>query len=209
MSEAFGPDSQWPPIGCPPLAWPEVLDQASRQVWYLKVIEAYAALWSEHVNEPHISPVSEGAIVELEKKIHCVLPTPLRDYHKNIGALSLAEILCSVASGPTPIQPLLEAFPGIIELVQQESDLILAQKLIVFGDYLGNGNLFCFHKLTGEVYYFDHDDGDLMTRFFSSVDQYLDALMILCLAEVHENEEAGEDLLVERFGPNLIKKWRY
>ena len=209
MNETCASESPWPPIGCPPLAWPEVHDQASRHAWYVKVIAAYAALWAGHVTEPRISPVSEMAVTELEAKLRCTLPAALREYHRHIGALSLAERLCSVAPGSTPIEPLLDAFPGIVDFAPPESDLSLARQLVAFGDYLGNGNMFCFHKHSGEVYYFDHDDGDMLTRFFPSVDEYLDALMILCLAEVHEDEGAGEELLIQRFGQGLIRKWRY
>ena len=34
-------------------------------------------------------------------------------------------------------------------------------------------------------------------------------MMIKMLAEVHEQEAAGEDLLVERFGRALVRKWLY
>jgi len=85
----------------------------------------------------------------------------------------------------------------------------LADMLVAFGDYLGNGNMFCFHKESGEVYYFDHDDGPPLTRFFCRVEQYLDALMILNLAEVHDADDEGEALLVQRFGKPLVRQWMY
>ena len=74
------------------------------------------------------------------------------------GALELAERLCSVGQGNSPIEPLLEAFPGIIEIADNDVVLALTKELVVFGDYLGNGNMSCFHRQTEEVY-FDHDRG--------------------------------------------------
>jgi SMI1-KNR4 cell-wall len=197
------------PQTCPDIAWPEFANQTARYDWYRLVIAAYASLWEGHVSQMRVEPVSEADIAKLEAQIGCSLPQPLRNYHLEFGALKLAETLCNVIRSDYQIQPHLKAFPGIIELTYDDTVLDLAEKLVVFGDYLGNGNMFCFHHRTGEVYYFDHDRGELLTRFFSSVQDYLDALMILCLGEIHDDEEAAEALLVERYGQALVRKWRY
>jgi hypothetical protein len=204
-------EDKWPPAGCPALAWPVLLQQDARLNWYQEVIAAYAALWAGHVSQARLAPVSEAALSELESRLGCTLPLPLREYQQKLGALSLAEGLCSVNASDrgAAIEPLLDAYPGIVELTDNKAELLLAKQLVAFGDYLGNGNMFCFHRESGEVYYFDHDDGEILTRFFPSVECYLDALMILCLAEVYEDDDAGEALLVERFGPALVKKWQY
>jgi hypothetical protein len=65
-------------------------------------------------------------------------------------------------------------------------DIRQAEALIVSGDYLGNGNMFCFHRESGIVYYFDHDSEPLLTKFFDDTQTYLDTLMLITLAEVHE-----------------------
>ncbi|MFJ2452040.1 SMI1/KNR4 family protein [Pseudomonas protegens] len=207
MSEQHDSNADWPPAGCPPLAWPDLPDQAARLKWYLAAIGAYGALWEGHVNEPELTPVSEDALQALEQRLGCPLPRSLRDYHRQLGVLSLAEVLCSVGPGHTPIQPLLEAYPGIVEI--GDVDLVLAVKLVAFGDYLGNGNLFCFHRESGAVYYFDHDTGAALTRFFDSPEEYLDTLMLLCLAEVHDDDDAAEALISQRYGEDLVRKWRY
>ncbi len=202
-------DNDWPPADCPPIEWPELDDQAARLTWYRSVIAAYAALWEGHVSQPRLAPVGEDELAALEARLGCPLPPALRAYHRELGALSLAERLCSVTGGDTPIEPLRDAYPGIVDLTNDASELALADELVAFGDYLGNGNLFCFHRQTGEVYYFDHDTSAMLTRFFADVEAYLDALMIRCLAEVHENDEAGEALLARRFGAQLVRKWLY
>ncbi|WP_210712363.1 SMI1/KNR4 family protein [Pseudomonas sp. MWU349] len=207
MSEQHDSNADRPPAGCPPLAWPELPDQAARLSWYLAVMGAYGALWEGHVNEPELTPVSEDALQALEQRLGCPLPRSLRDYHRQLGVLSLAEVLCSVGPGHTPIQPLLEAYPGIVEI--SDVDLALAGKLVAFGDYLGNGNLFCFHRESGAVYYFDHDTGAALTCFFDSPEEYLDALMLLCLAEVYDDDDAVEALISQRYGEDLVRKWRY
>jgi hypothetical protein len=190
----------------PSLIWPTLSSQVERLVWYRAVIEAYSSVWGN----VELTPVAESDLSALEDRLGCLLPSALRTYHLELGALSLAETLCSVTAGNTPIQPLPDAYPGIVDIAESEADImILAENLIVFGDYLGNGNMFCFHRQTGEVYYFDHDTAPTFTRFFSSPQEYLDALMILCLAEVYEDDEGAEAILIQRFGESLIEKWRY
>lgn len=208
MTDQTTPE-QWPPASCPPLAWPDLPDQAARRSWYLAVIGAYGALWEGHVNQPQLSPVAEDALLALEQRLGCRLPPSLRDYHRQLGVLSLAEVLCSVEPGNICIQPLLEAYPGIVDIPESDLDLTLAHQLIAFGDYLGNGNLFCFHRESGAVYYFDHDTGAALTRFFDSPEEYLDALMLLCLAEVYDDDDGGEALISQRYGEDLVRKWRY
>ncbi|MBC3908583.1 SMI1/KNR4 family protein [Undibacterium umbellatum] len=202
----------WPPPGCPDLCWPEQLTSETRVPWYRSVITAYASLWEGHVTEAHFKPVSETELLDLETRLSCPLPSALKSYHQEFGALSLTEKLCSVSQdSDTPIQPLLEAYPGIVDMLEHEDEQVLRlfEDMIVFGDYLGNGNMFCFLRESGEVFYFDHDDDNLLCPFFTSVEEYLDALMIRCLAEIHENEEAGLELLAQRYGPKLVRKWLY
>jgi hypothetical protein len=200
----------WPPPGCPPLEWPELPTHADRLAWYRAVITAYGALWEGHATQPQLAPVGDSDVLALEARLGCALPGPLRDYHRRLGALNLAERLCSVDAGSMPIQPLLDAFPGIPDLTDDAADLALAGMLVVFGDYLGNGNLFCFHRQSGEVYHFDHDEAVVLTRFFPSVQDYLDALMVRCLDEIHEDgRRVGEALLEQRWGRPLVRKWLY
>ncbi|MFZ6743955.1 SMI1/KNR4 family protein [Undibacterium sp. JH2W] len=203
----------WPPPGCPDLCWPEQLSSESRPAWYRAVITAYAALWEGHVSQARFAPVTEADLLDLETRLSCPLPPALKAYHREFGALSLAEKICSVSpAGYTPIQPLLEAYPGITDMLEDGDNtdvLELVKDLIAFGDYLGNGNMFCFHRENHHVFYFDHDDGDMLSPFFTSVEEYLDALMIRCLAEIHENEDTGLDLLAQRHGHGLVKKWLY
>jgi hypothetical protein len=193
----------------PPLEWPSLLDSETRKAWYLAVIPAYAALWEGHVNQAKLAPISEDAIQALEARLGCRLPSALRAYHREIGALKLAERLCALEDRYTPIQPLLSAYPGIPDMEPTLEDLSLVEALIVFGNYLGNGNMFCFHRETGAVYYFDHDTPPMLTKFFDDTQTYLDALMIRTLAEVHDNDKQGESLLANKFGEALVKKWLY
>ncbi len=202
-------DTQWPPPGCPPLEWPVLTSSSERIAWYRSVIQAYAALWEGHPSAPVNTQVRQDTLKKLEAELGCTLPSALRTYYTELGALSLAEKLCTVKNSDICIQPLADAFPAIEDMQLSETDQKLASELIVFGDYLGNGNMFCFHRQSGEVYYFDHDCAPHLTRFFPSAEDYLDGLMIRTLSEVYDDEEAGLELLEERFGCELVKKWLF
>lgn len=199
-------EATWPPPNCPPLEWPENLDGPRRYEWYTAVVEAYSLLWKGHVREARAEPVAEDEIVRLEHALGTSLPASLRTYHRLLGALNLAETLCSVVPSRSRIQPLNAAFPGFREV---GVDPEVARNMIVFGDSLGSGNLFCFPRGSSEVVFFDHDDGPPLTRFFADPDGYLEALMVRCLAEVHEDDALGEQLLIARLGEPVVRKWMY
>ena len=206
----FLQETPWPPAGCPPLAWPALDDAAERLAWYEAVIGAYAALWGDHATAPRLAPMPVVTLDALEQALGHALPPALRAYHAQLGALSLGETLRR--ADPThdaPIQPLASAWPSLEDIGLTPDDLALASHLVAFGDYLGNGNHFCYDTRDGAVWYFDHDGPRFLTRFFDGVVEYLDALMLLTLAEVHEDDAAGEALLRQRHGDACIRTWRY
>ncbi|TCV91903.1 SMI1/KNR4 family protein [Biostraticola tofi] len=199
-----------PDSAIPPLAWPEFTDDASRFDWWRTCVQAYFALWE---NPAPCNPVNPKDVDALEQRLGCCIPRLLRAYHEHIGALDLAETLCSVAPAKyASIESLPDAYPGIADILPEAPDAeqqwALVNSLIVFGDYLGNGNLWCFHRQTGEVWYFDHDDSPMLTQMFCDVGQYLDILMFKCLLDVH-GEEENEDLLREHLGDAVVEKWMY
>lgn len=93
-----------------------------------------------------------------------------------------------------------------------EEDIRLLPHLVIFSDYLGNGNMFCFHATSFEVYYFDHDQQPYLTRLFPSVDAYLQGCLIAAQSDLSTHPEIDvwiEELLVERYGQEVVAKWRY
>lgn len=194
----------------PPLILPEFADDNARLDWWRSCALAWLDQWE---NPSPLSPVKPEEVDALEQRLGCTIPPLLRTYHEQIGTLDLAETLCSVASAKyASIEPLHNAYPGISDILEGAPDAdaqwALVNQLITFGDYLGNGNMWCFHRETGEVWYFDHDSSPMLTQMFSNVGQYLDILMFKCLLEVH-GEEDNEELLRERLSDAVVEKWMY
>ncbi|MFK8256956.1 SMI1/KNR4 family protein [Erwinia sp. AnSW2-5] len=192
------------------LILPEFADDTARLKWWRDCTLAWLDQWE---NPSPLTPVKPEEVDALEQRLGCTIPSLLRTYHEQIGTLDLAETLCSVAPAKyATIEPLHSAYPGITDILDGAPDAdaqwSLVNKLVVFGDYLGNGNMWCFHSETGEVWYFDHDSSPMLTQMFPDVGQYLDILMFKCLLEVH-GEEDNEELLRERLGDAVVEKWMY
>ncbi|WAH64884.1 SMI1/KNR4 family protein [Xanthomonas hortorum] len=203
--DASHPDADWRPADCPPLAWPVLVDDDARLQWYRQVCTAYAALLGDDAAQA----ASLQAVLACQARLGCALPPLLARYHCEVGSLALAETLCALGDTAPSIEPLQQAYPSIDEIEASAEEHALIPSLIVFGDYLGNGNLWCFHRDSGAVYYFDHDDGAMLTRLFDSVAGYLDAVMLLCLGEIHDDDAAAQALLEARLGTQTVRKWRY
>ena len=125
-----------PNADLPPLAWTDFADDEARIQWWMQCVRAY-------LNGSDFTPASRAALDDCEQRIGCPLPPMLRAYHQHIGVEYLAEII----NPPERIEPLLDAFPGLEDILedlsaeQAASTRALVEQLIAFGDYLGNGNL--------------------------------------------------------------------
>ena len=88
--------------------------------------------------------------------------------------------------------------------------------LVSFSDYLGNGNMFCFHSQTLEIYYFDHDTQPYLTKLFDDAGDYLKGCLISCQSDFF-NQEIGqktvdawcEEILDGIYGHDVVRKWKY
>ena len=175
-------------------------------------------MWEGHSSAPTLKPASQAELRCLEYRLGCALPQALHDYHQHLGALDFGEGLLPI-EGETMqrIEPLINAFPGIFDLYGSltATDQVLIPRLISFGDYLGNGNLWCFHQETGAVWYMDHDMAPLLTPMFDDIADYLDALTIIVMtnarrdAGLTDDEGEAEGVLGQRLPIQLIRKWMY
>lgn len=193
--------------------------------WY-QGLQAHA--WMDE-ETAQAKPFNRAELRLCEWRLGCSLPQSLRDYLSQLGVLDWAERLLSPRfdlmapdADMDAIGPVQVVFPGIADIVQmsapQQAQALMAQlnELVAFGDYLGNGNLWCFSRKDGAVWYLDHDSAPLLTRMFDDVSDYLDALAMMSLCRSHavaqgrdDGDEQAEALLAERFGQALVRKWMY
>ncbi len=231
-SSRFADDTDfWPDGEVPAPTWPD-LPLGEHQ------LDAHLQLWAQGLRAKawmdmaplQPTPCSQAELRLCEWRLGCALPASLRAYHLHLGVQDSAEnLLAPVFNRQDPsgmdldaIGPIAAVFPGVADIVEArdaQAAAALTQQLdalVAFGDYLGNGNLWCFHRVDGSVWYVDHDTDPLLTHMFDDVAQYLDALAVTSGCEAHATDQGRDDgrdvaeaMLVQRLGKKLVRKWLY
>lgn len=157
--------------------------------------------------------VSEEEIQEIEKHLGAKLPDSLKLFYKTFGVADIGEELIDLKN----ISYLKEWWEEDAEYgpdFSEENKKVLPY-LVWFGDYLGNGNMFCFHTKTHEIYYFDHDTLPYLTKLFDDFSDYLKGCLIFKQLDYvsdekwKELEPIFEEVISEFISEEVIKKWRY
>lgn len=183
--------------------------------WNIKA-QAIISSLAENLDDEIAEPVSANEIDKLEEKLGTTLPAGLRLFYETFGLADIGESLQSFDT--------IEWIKNIWPQDQtpyygpdfSEEDKVQLPYLITFSDYLGNGNMFCFHSETKEIYYFDHDERPYITRMFGSVDEYISGCLIRAQGDlfgkgVKQEQVEGwtEEILENLFGEDIVSKWYY
>lgn len=171
-----------------------------------KIIESIADNFGDDLK----NPISDEEVQDLETKLGTALPENLKLFYQTFGIADIGEQLQDFkevdwikdiwADGP-------QYGPDFTDHDQK-----ILPFLISFSDYLGNGNMFCFHCDTKEIYYYDHDEMPYLTKMFYTVDDYLKGCLIFAQNDFSESREIDswtEEIVVDLFDERTVKKWRY
>jgi len=113
------------------------------------IIEGYAGFSGTY----KVEPTAQKEIDKCENRLNIKLPDDLKLFYLKFGPAYLMEKLLPVGE----FEYLKDSFDDeYLELYSKEEQKMISG-LIVFGDYLGCGNLWCFHKDSKEIFYFNHD----------------------------------------------------
>ncbi|MDQ6528844.1 SMI1/KNR4 family protein [Flavobacterium sp. LHD-85] len=173
------------------------------------IIESLAQNWSNALK----SPISIEEIENLEKRLETSLPSGLKTFYNIFGIADIGEELQSFEDIMWMKDIWKEDNPYGPEFSKE--DKILLPHLITFSDYLGNGNMFCFHSETKEIYYYDHDTRPYITKMFQNVDDYIKGCLIFAQADLfgevgqEKVEKWTEEIAEDLFGKDIVRKWRY
>lgn len=173
------------------------------------ILTAIAENWNNELKEP----VSEEEITELETRLGTTLPASLKLFYKTFGIADIGEQLQDFEDIGY-IKDIWSDAPQYGPEFDEEEKRCLPY-LISFSDYLGNGNMFCFHSETKEIYYYDHDTAPYLTKLFGTVDDYLKGCLIFAQSDLFgdaKQEEVNrwtEEIVVDLLGKDVVKKWRY
>ncbi|OIV40247.1 SMI1/KNR4 family protein [Flavobacterium johnsoniae] len=171
-----------------------------------KIIESIAANFGDDLKKP----VSEQEILNLETKLGTTIPKNLKLFYQTFGIADIGEQLQDF----NEVDWIKDIWADTPQYGPDftEEDKQLLPYLISFSDYLGNGNMFCFHSETKEIYYYDHEDTPYLTKIFDTVDDYLKGCLIFAQNDFSENKEIDnwtEEIVVDLLGSTTVKKWRY
>lgn len=171
-----------------------------------KIIESIAANFGDDLKKP----VSEQEILNLETKLGTTIPKNLKLFYQTFGIADIGEQLQDFNEVDWIKDIWADAPQYGPDFTEEDKQLL--PYLISFSDYLGNGNMFCFHSETKEIYYYDHDDTPYLTKIFDTVDDYLKGCLILAQNDFSENKEIDnwtEEIVVDLLGSTTVNKWRY
>jgi len=150
-------------------------------------------------------------IAQLEKRLGTPLPEHLKLFYQTFGLADIGEQLQDFKEMGW-IKDIWADQP------QYGPDFTTEDKkylpfLVSFSDYLWNGNMFCFHSETHQIYYYDHDSQPYLTKLFDQFEHYLKACLILIQDDFfgkvkQEQVEAWtEEIVSDLFGKETVQKW--
>lgn len=171
-----------------------------------KIIESIADNFGDDLK----NPISDEEVQDLETKLGTALPENLKLFYQTFGIADIGEQLQDFKE----VDWIKDIWADVPQYGPDftDHDQKILPFLISFSDYLGNGNMFCFHCDTKEIYYYDHDEMPYLTKMFDTVDDYLKGCLIFAQNDFSESREIDswtEEIVIDLFGKETVKKWRY
>ena len=170
------------------------------------VIKAYSIHF--YGTEP-ISATTLDEVEACEKRLGTILPEDLKLFYLEFGPARLTERLLNVSDFYYLSASWDDSYLNLYSKEEQE----IINGLIVFGEYLGNGNLWCFQKDTKHIFYFNHDTVPNINGMFDNFYEYMHLLLLYTQAEMGQEieglEEAIEKLVIDKIGIDRVRVWQY
>ena len=188
-------------------------EKIGAESWEATTREILDSILETYGDDP-VDASEETQILELEKRLGTALPQGLKSFYTTFGIANIGEELLQLPD----IGWLKDIWADQPQYGPDfsDEDKVSLPFLVTFSDYLGNGNMFCFHGETKEVYYFDHDSTPYLTKMFSKVDDYIKGCLIFAQdvlpAEGVDTDDVQkwiEEKVIALFGEETVRKWRY
>ena len=167
------------------------------------ILKSYA----DFIGDDMATPTTEAELKTCENNLKTTLPADLRLFYSKFGAAKLQEGLFDVNDFSYISKDWGTQLLDNYTKLEQE----VLSKLVVFGDYLGNGNCWCFHTDSKEIFYFNHDSKPNINGMFKTFGQYIQSLIIFSQRDMAEGEldEEIENIVVGLIGQERVKVWQY
>ncbi|MDR1160662.1 MAG: SMI1/KNR4 family protein [Syntrophomonadaceae bacterium] len=173
--------------------------QIGEKGWQAKtktIVEAIAKKWNLELPKPKTA--EEAA--QLEAELQTSLPSGLKAFYQEFGVTDIGETLqewddIKWLVGLWAAAP--KYGPDLTEAEQA-----VCPYLVTFGGCANDGNIWCFHSDTKEIYYFDYYEQPRITKLYNTFDDYLKNCLILAQADFFAEPAAKEDVL--RWGKEIL-----
>lgn len=172
------------------------------------IVESLADVFGEDPSDP----IAEKEITDLETRLGTKLPESLKTFYQAFGLAEIGEILQEFST-INWLNKVWETHNFPPEFSDKDQEYL--PHLITFSDYIGNGNMICFHNETGEVFLFKQKAENLLIKLFDSVDDYLKGCLVLVQKELagDADEESvkqwTKETVTDLFGEAIVSKWGY
>ena len=174
------------------------------------ILEAIAKRWNERMKKP----ISLQEISKLETRLGTSLPENLKLFYQTFGTANIGEQLQELNEIEWLKNILYNELRISRDFAEKEKEVL--PYLVTFSNYLGNGNMFCFHCDTKEIYYFGHDGVPYIFKMLKTVDEYIQGCLIFAQSDLfgeNINQEQAhtwtEELISQIFGKEVSEKWRF
>lgn len=160
----------------------------------------------------NVPPRTIQKIEELEKKLGTTLPSTLKLFYLTFGLTDLIDNQLfkfkKVQYFESRKTPFWQRKPHF-----EKKDLELLSHLINFSEFISEGNIFCFHRVTNEIYFIDFDDRPYISKMFNDFEDYLKCSLILAQTELYVDgleqdiQEWTADIVSDLIGKDVLSKW--
>lgn len=173
------------------------------------IIKSIANNWGDELK----SGISTKEIDQLESRLGTTLPKGLKTFYQKFGLANIGEQLQELDEIGW-LKNVWAEYPQYGPDFTEEDKTYLPF-LVSFSDYLGNGNMICFHSETKEIYYYDHDSRPYLSKMFDTVDDYIKCCLIVAQTDLFGDVEQDEveewtlEIISDIVGTEIVKKWMY
>jgi hypothetical protein len=170
-------------------------------------IRPFLKSYADFMGDDMSIPSSDDELDKCENILETTLPTDLRLFYKTFGPPKLQEGMFDVSD----FDYLTKSWNKQLMDSYSKTEQDVLSKLIVFGDYLGNGNVWCFHADTKDIFYYKHDSQPNINGMFETFGQYIQALIIFSQRDIADGEldDEIEQIVVGLIGQDRVRVWQY
>lgn len=170
-------------------------------------IRPFLKSYADFMGDKMSNPTTDDELNRCEASLKTSLPTDLRLFYRTFGPSKLQEGLFKASDFSYLTKNWTKELLNNYSTTEQG----ILSKLVVFGDYLGDGNVWCFHADTKDIFFYKHDSRPNINGMFKTFGQYIQSLIVFSQRDMADGEldEEIEKIVVGLIGQDRVGVWQY